>query len=302
MKKISALTLSLLAMTACVQQRPAPIEFKGDTFYGQDGAYDKAGNEMPRYSNRHRARMSEWQDERYVNDDKHQYGVSAAVDSVGSSDLPPLDQIDIDDVVATNNRYADRVADFSQDELQRNKEKFGVFDDASEPLDAAKTYGSDAYDPMKRGIENQHASISSEALEGSIDNVEVAREADGAVSGTFVWPLRGKIIGGYNDSSKTISISGREGEPVRATAGGVIAHADNNIASYGNMILIRHEDGYVSSYAHLSAMVVDAGDEVIEGELIGFVGSTGNVQESQLAFGLRQNNQPIDPTNRLTQR
>jgi lipoprotein NlpD len=89
------------------------------------------------------------------------------------------------------------------------------------------------------------------------------------------------------------------GEPVRASGSGVVVHAGTKIPSFGNMIIIQHVGGYVTTYAHLSEVVVSVDDNVAGGQLIGFIGKTGNAEQPQLHFAIRHNTEPLDPVKKL---
>jgi len=116
----------------------------------------------------------------------------------------------------------------------------------------------------------------------------------------FVWPMKGHVIsnfgamddGGRNDG---INIAADYGEPVRAAADGTVSYAGNDLKSYGNLVLIRHGDGYVTAYAHAERMVVNRGDHVTKGQVIAYAGNTGDVREPQLHFEIRRGTRPIDP-------
>jgi murein DD-endopeptidase MepM/ murein hydrolase activator NlpD len=122
--------------------------------------------------------------------------------------------------------------------------------------------------------------------------------------GTFLWPVRGRIVenygagpdGTHNDG---INIAARRGAPVQATEGGVVAYAGNELRGYGNLILIKHPDGWISAYAHCDLILVKAGQKVVRGQVIARVGSTGDVTEPQLHFELRRGKRPVDPRDYL---
>ncbi len=268
MKHLLLATLSCFALTACLQERAAPIEHRGDRFYGQDATYDRGGNEVPRYSNRHRARLSDYNKDKFVDDSEHQYGVSAAVDSVGASDLPPIDD------------EAENIA----------------------PLDSISSESTFDTAPIIARTEEQAASINSAATEAKeivTASLPGSTETLPTSAPEFVWPLRGKLLDSNVHGTQGVAISGRKGEPVRASADGIVAHADNNLESFGNTVIVRHNSGYVSTYAYLSDMVVNAGDDVVKGELIGFVGTSGDVDTPQLYFSVRQNNKAVNPARLL---
>jgi murein DD-endopeptidase MepM/ murein hydrolase activator NlpD len=96
-----------------------------------------------------------------------------------------------------------------------------------------------------------------------------------------------------------INIAAAQGTPVVAAENGVVAYAGNELPSYGNLILIRHADGWNTAYAHLDQMLVAKGDKVSRGQKIGTVGSTGGVSSPQLHFELRKGKQVIDPADFL---
>ena len=116
----------------------------------------------------------------------------------------------------------------------------------------------------------------------------------------FLWPVNGKVIGGFGPTASGqrrdgIDIAAREGAPVLAAEAGVVAYAGDGIRTLGRLILIRHADGYITTYAHNAALLVAAGDAVARGQVIARVGSSGDVTRSQLHFEIRKGRQPIDP-------
>ncbi|UEM18765.1 peptidoglycan DD-metalloendopeptidase family protein [Skermanella mucosa] len=124
-------------------------------------------------------------------------------------------------------------------------------------------------------------------------------------SGRFQWPVRGTILsefgpkpgGLHNDG---LNISAPKGSAVVAAENGVVAYAGNELRGFGNLLLIRHADGWMSAYAHLDEMLVDRGATVKRGQKIGTVGSTGNVSSPQLHFELRKSNRAMDPRDHLS--
>lgn len=118
---------------------------------------------------------------------------------------------------------------------------------------------------------------------------------------TFLWPISGRVIsnfgqnmdGGRNDG---INISARLGTPIRAADAGTVSYVGNELKGYGNLVLIRHDNGYVTAYAHAERIDVQRGDRVARGQVIGSSGDTGDVLEPQLHFELRLGTRPVDPT------
>ncbi|WP_406858353.1 peptidoglycan DD-metalloendopeptidase family protein [Alsobacter sp. KACC 23698] len=113
----------------------------------------------------------------------------------------------------------------------------------------------------------------------------------------FRWPARGRIITGYNKSGGNdgINISLPEGTPVKAAEGGEVAYAGNELKGYGNLVLVRHPDGWVSAYAHNGELKVKRGDKIARGQLLALSGQSGNVSSPQLHFELRKGSTPVDP-------
>ncbi len=114
---------------------------------------------------------------------------------------------------------------------------------------------------------------------------------DGPVgSGTYVWPTTARYISGYNYSPESnhpaIDIGGQEGNAIYAVDNGVVVYAGWNDYGYGNMIVIDHGYGWQSLYAHLSALNVSCGSYVYQGNVIGYMGTTGNSSGPHLHFEL----------------
>ena len=119
-----------------------------------------------------------------------------------------------------------------------------------------------------------------------------------AMSGAdkFRWPLSGKVIVDFAASKGTgINIAAPEGTPVKAAENGTVIYVGSGVEGYGNLILIRHANGYVSAYANLKDMDVQKGAVVSRGDTIGSTGATGAVSSPQLHFELRKGATPVDP-------
>jgi len=120
----------------------------------------------------------------------------------------------------------------------------------------------------------------------------------------FILPIEGKVISSYGPqpgglSNDGINIAAPKGTPVRAADHGVVVYAGNELRGFGNMLLIRHSDGWMTAYAHLDSMAVGRGTRVARGQHIGAVGMTGNVTSPQLHFEIRQGKQPVDPEKQI---
>jgi murein DD-endopeptidase MepM/ murein hydrolase activator NlpD len=112
----------------------------------------------------------------------------------------------------------------------------------------------------------------------------------------FRWPISGRVITDFANSKGTgINIEAPEGAAVRAAENGQVIYAGSGVEGYGNLILIRHPNGYVSAYAHLQQMNVAKGTVINRGDNIGTAGKTGSVSKPQLHFELRKGATPVDP-------
>jgi murein DD-endopeptidase MepM/ murein hydrolase activator NlpD len=118
---------------------------------------------------------------------------------------------------------------------------------------------------------------------------------------SFRWPVRGRVVsefgakpdGGHNDG---IDLAVPQGTPVQAAENGVVAYAGNELKGYGNLVLIRHANNWVSAYAHNEEILVKRGDKVRRGQVIAKAGATGSVSQPELHFELRKGSRPVDPT------
>jgi murein DD-endopeptidase MepM/ murein hydrolase activator NlpD len=126
-----------------------------------------------------------------------------------------------------------------------------------------------------------------------------AAEATGALP-TFRWPVRGKVITSYGaktngKANDGINLAVPEGTPVKAAEDGVVAYSGNELKGYGNLVLIRHANGYVTAYAHASELLVKRGDTIKRGQVIAKSGQSGEVGSPQLHFEIRKGSTPVDP-------
>jgi murein DD-endopeptidase MepM/ murein hydrolase activator NlpD len=135
--------------------------------------------------------------------------------------------------------------------------------------------------------------------EPSAETPVKAAEATGALP-TFRWPVRGKVITAYGAKSNGkandgINLAVPEGTPVKAAEDGVVAYSGNELKGYGNLVLVRHANGYVTAYAHASELLVKRGDTIKRGQVIAKSGQSGEVGSPQLHFEIRKGSTPVDP-------
>lgn len=125
--------------------------------------------------------------------------------------------------------------------------------------------------------------------------------------GLFQWPIRGQVISSFGDKGTSqrndgLNIRANAGDPVRAAASGDVVYAGDLVPGFGNLVLIKHADGWVTAYGHLGKVDVRMQQKVTQGQAIGEAGSSGGVSEPQLHFEVRyaptpqERARPIDPS------
>lgn len=152
-------------------------------------------------------------------------------------------------------------------------------------------YAPDAY---SKSYAKSYASVSSKPLAAPM-----------AGAPDFAWPLSGRVVadfgstttGGRNDG---INIAANQGAPIHASASGTVTYAGDELKAYGNLVLVKHSGGFTTAYAHADRLVVQKGDFVARGQVIGYAGQTGDVTAPQLHFEIRSNTTPVNPRSYLT--
>ncbi len=120
----------------------------------------------------------------------------------------------------------------------------------------------------------------------------------------FVWPVQGRILSSFGAKSKGlfndgINIAAARGTHVLAAENGVVAYVGNELRGFGNLVLLKHDGGWVTAYAHADRILVRRGDRVSRGQVIARVGSSGSVTSPQLHFEIRHGKKPVDPQRHL---
>lgn len=127
--------------------------------------------------------------------------------------------------------------------------------------------------------------------------------APAAQSGlTWAWPAAGKLIEAFDEArNKGIDIAGQEGDPVLAAADGQVVYRGNALRGYGNLVIIKHSDDFISAYAHNRQILVEQGQSVKRGQRIAEIGRT-DADRPKLHFEIRRQGRPIDPVRLLPPR
>jgi len=121
----------------------------------------------------------------------------------------------------------------------------------------------------------------------------------------FDWPVSGRVIsdfgatasGGKNDG---INLAANKDAPIHASASGTVTYAGDDLKNYGNLVLVKHSGGYTTAYAHAERLIVARGAFVTRGQVIGYVGQTGDVSSPQLHFEIRSGTTPVNPRSYLS--
>ena len=139
--------------------------------------------------------------------------------------------------------------------------------------------------------------LATPAVDNSVDTASASGTA-------FRWPVRGRIISSFGtkpngERNDGINLAVPEGTSVKAAEAGTVIYAGNELEGYGNLVLIRHADGWVSAYAHNNSILVKRGDAVRRGQNIAVAGMSGSVKTPQVHFELRKGSKPVNPLDYL---
>ncbi len=168
-------------------------------------------------------------------------------------------------------------------------------------LPAGKTPPAKTPDAKKQAANTEpteHASVVTPASDPPAPTGTV-KAADAAMP-SFRWPVKGRVIAGFGPKTNGqqndgINLAVPEGTPIKAAEDGVVAYAGSELKGYGNLVLVRHSNGYVTAYAHAKELLVKRGDQIKRGQVIAKSGQTGNVDGPQLHFEIRKGPAPQDP-------
>lgn len=265
---VIAAPLLLVTLSACSQQQQAGLVDNRHNYYGRNGFY-ASGNAVPRYSDTNRADQGAIAYKYQTT--SHTYGVDAAVPQVAVNDLAPPSA----NAPLTSNTSP--FAKASAETLSRTTEV------ASRPV-VTDT-------PVV-----EMAKAESKAVIAPVNGANLA----------FRWPTEGKVISRFGPktnglSNDGINIAANKGDPIMAAADGEVAYVGNDLDGYGNLLILRHREGWMTSYAHAQEFLLNKGDTVTQGDVLGYVGATGSVKTPQLHFSVREGKIPIDPESVLSQ-
>jgi murein DD-endopeptidase MepM/ murein hydrolase activator NlpD len=123
---------------------------------------------------------------------------------------------------------------------------------------------------------------------------------DFTATNQFIWPVSGKVISSFGQTSNGlvndgINIAVDAGAGVKASDHGTVIYAGNELPGFGNLLLVKHSNGFVTAYAHNIKLLVKKGAKVRQGQVIANAGKTGNVDRAQVHFEIRRGDKPVDP-------
>ena len=168
------------------------------------------------------------------------------------------------------------------------------------PHVAPPTHLAQAPAPAPKAAPTETASSANLAVAGSQATADAGGSAAGMAGPAFRWPVRGRVITGFGpkpngQQSDGIDLAVPEGTAVHAAEDGVVAYAGNELKGYGNLVLIKHPNGYVTAYAHAKELLVKRGDQIKRGQAIAKSGQSGSADTPELHFEVRKGSTPVDP-------
>ncbi len=141
---------------------------------------------------------------------------------------------------------------------------------------------------------NNNKKFTTDALQKKSVREQEPKQIVAKAISNWRWPAKGKLIAKYSAENRGINIAGQAGEAIIATADGTIVYVGNGLSAYGNLIIIKHNNTYLSAYAHNKNILVKEGQHVKQGQTIAHMGSTGT-NRVMLHFEIRKYGKPVDP-------
>lgn len=174
---------------------------------------------------------------------------------------------------------------------------------AAQPMQTAQA-GKPNINPWSKNKRD----IASDAFKDDhVSNARLLSDVPQEGARDYIWPTSShKVLSAYGPKgggmvNDGINIAAANGEPVWSAADGEVVYVGNELKGYGNMVLVKHTGGKTSTYAHLGRTSVDKYQRVKQGDVLGYVGKTGNVKDPQLHFAVRQGKDPVDPQKLISQ-
>ena len=163
---------------------------------------------------------------------------------------------------------------------------------------------SSTQEPRQSNSDRSTHSVTASSQSASSGTNTSVSQYDGPSVVNWQWPAPGDVIQRFSSASmgnKGLNIAGKKGEPVRSAADGVVVYAGGGLRGFGNLVIVKHNDDFLSAYAHNSALHVKENDAVKAGQLLADIGDSGT-DRVQLHFEIRYQGQPVDPLKYLPKR
>lgn len=153
-------------------------------------------------------------------------------------------------------------------------------------------------------LQNHNESLEKKSKPEATEDNQVVGNIKNQDNKGYIWPLQGKVISTFGIKGKGIkndgiNISSPEGTKIKAISSGKVLYAGNELRGYGNLLIIKQPDGTLVAYAHQKNIIVNKGEDIKQGQIIGYVGMTGNVSTPQLHLAMRKNKKPVNPLDYL---
>jgi lipoprotein NlpD len=169
-----------------------------------------------------------------------------------------------------------------------------MLQESSKPLVAQASMPNPA---VKTSVKNSVRVKSSHKPQAHARPPLVEKKRIDSRSETWRWPLEGAVVRAFvasGQAHKGIDIKGKMGEPVHASKSGEVVYAGNGLVGYGNLLILKHSEMYLSAYGHNRRLLVKEGDKVKSGDVIAELGDSGTYS-AKLHFEVRVNGKPVDP-------
>lgn len=168
----------------------------------------------------------------------------------------------------------------------------------TDPKGGRVDYSAQAWNDLNNANSND-----ANGVKPAIDPAKTAPVAPaGSETVDWMWPASGKLIAGFSEASnKGLDISGNTGDPVLAASAGKVVYAGSGLRGYGNLVIVKHNDTFLSAYAHNSEVLVKEGQSVKKGQKIATMGNS-DTDRTKLHFEIRKQGKPVDPSKYLPPR
>jgi len=213
--------------------------------------------------------------------------------AVGDSDAAVAQPVTIGQNV--EKRALDGNADMLKHEPKAGKEPYS--DQA-----LARAQAPEQQKPAEVAAATPPPEVKADAAPAAKSEAKPAEAASGADEIAWIWPNGGKIVGTFNEgASKGVDIAGKAGDPVLAAGSGKVVYSGTGLRGYGKLVIVKHNNTYLSAYAHNQTVLVKEGQSVSKGQKIAEMGST-DADQVKLHFEVRRQGKPVDPLKYLPQR